>query len=51
MKNKDPKRPLRHGQFNEDQTKRFWQYHPSGKEGWVTPERFEEAVLARKMKS
>ena len=35
--------PLRHGQFSPDKTKRFWAYHETGKEMWVTTSRFNKA--------
>ena len=32
---------LKRGAWNNDNTKRFWAMHPSGREMWVTPERME----------
>jgi len=37
-----PKVKLKRGQWNKDQTKQFWAYHPTGKEMWVTPARLED---------
>ena len=41
MNTKDTPTKLRRGEWNNDKTKRFWAYHPSGKEMWVTPQRME----------
>jgi len=40
---------LKRGDWNADNTKRFWAMHPSGREMWVAPERMEETKLAIKM--
>jgi hypothetical protein len=32
---------LKRGAWNGSHTKRFWGYHPSGREMWVTPDRLE----------
>ena len=33
---------LKRGEWNDDKTKQFWAYHPSGREMWVTPKRLQE---------
>ena len=42
---------LKQGDWNKDQTKRFWKYHKPSKNGewWLTPEKFDQYRLRSKI--